>query len=57
MTDRFDALFARLKAENRPALVTYVMGGDPDLETSQAIVDALPEAGGSGRPTARRRSC
>ena len=45
MTDRFDALFARLKAENRPALVTYVMGGDPDLETSQAIVGGLPEAG------------
>ncbi len=45
MTNRFDTLFARLAAENRPALVTYVMGGDPDLATSEAILAALPGAG------------
>lgn len=45
MTTRIDARFAQCKAENRPALVTYVMGGDPDLATSQAILNALPAAG------------
>ena len=34
-----------LKAEGRPALVTYFMGGDPDFETSLAIMKALPSAG------------
>ncbi len=45
MTTRIDARFAQCKAENRPALVTYVMGGDPDLATGQAILNALPQAG------------
>lgn len=45
MTTRIDARFAQCRAENRPALVTYVMGGDPDLGTSQAILNALPQAG------------
>ncbi len=44
-TSRFDTLFARLSGENRPAFVTYFMGGDPDYETSLAIMKALPEAG------------
>src|SRR5690606_8696390 len=42
---RIDRLFAGLKAENRPALVTYFMGGDPDYETSLSIMKALPGAG------------
>lgn len=45
MTNRFDTLFARLKSEGRPALVTYFMGGDPDYETSLEIMAALPAAG------------
>ena len=45
MTARMDARFAALKAEGRPALVTYFMGGDPDFETSLGIMKALPEAG------------
>jgi len=40
-----DKKFADLKAEGRPALVTYFMGGDPDYETSLQIMKALPEAG------------
>ncbi|HEY9012728.1 MAG TPA: tryptophan synthase subunit alpha [Devosia sp.] len=36
---------AKLKAEGRPALVTYFMGGDPDYETSLSIMKALPKAG------------
>jgi tryptophan synthase alpha chain len=34
-----------LKAEGRPALVTYFMGGDPDYDTSLGIMKALPGAG------------
>ncbi|MGR9165902.1 tryptophan synthase subunit alpha [Rhizobium leguminosarum] len=45
MTARMDKRFAELKAEGRPALVTYFMGGDPDYDTSLGIMKALPEAG------------
>ena len=42
---RIEKRFAECKAAGRPALVTYVMGGDPDLATGQAILEALPQAG------------
>lgn len=42
---RIDRRFAALKKEGRPALATFVMAGDPDHETSLAIVRALPGAG------------
>ena len=46
MTDtRIDRRMAKLKAEGRPALVTYFMGGDPDYATSLSIMKALPKAG------------
>lgn len=45
MTKRMEKRFADLKAENRPALVTYFMAGDPDFDTSLAIMKALPAAG------------
>lgn len=46
MTDtRIDRRMAKLKAEGRPALVTYFMGGDPDYQTSVRIMKALPKAG------------
>ena len=45
MTTRIDARFQALRAARRAALVTFVMAGDPDLETSLAIVKALPAAG------------
>lgn len=45
MTARMDKRFADLRVENRPALITYFMGGDPDFETSLGIMKALPEAG------------
>ena len=45
MATRIDRRFEKLKAENRPALVTYVMGGDPDYATSLAIMKALPKSG------------
>lgn len=42
---RIDRRMAELKAAGRPALVTYFMGGDPDYDTSLAIMKALPRAG------------
>jgi tryptophan synthase alpha chain len=42
---RIEKRFAEAKSANRPAFVTYVMAGDPDLATSQAIMEALPQAG------------
>ncbi|MEI2386870.1 tryptophan synthase subunit alpha [Breoghania sp. JC706] len=42
---RIDRRFAACASEGRPALVTFVTAGDPDLETSQAILKALPSAG------------
>src|ERR687893_2175954 len=45
MTARLSAAFARCWAENRAALVTYVMAGDPDPEISLAILRSLPGAG------------
>jgi tryptophan synthase alpha chain len=45
MTARMDARFAKVKAEGRPVLVTYFMGGDPDFDTSLGIMKALPGAG------------
>ena len=45
MTTRIDTRFAKLGAEGRAALVTFVMAGDPDPATSLAIVKALPVAG------------
>jgi tryptophan synthase alpha chain len=45
VTTRIEARFAALKKENRAAFVTFVMCGDPDLDTSLAIIKALPKAG------------
>jgi tryptophan synthase alpha chain len=45
MTARLDSRFSSLAAERRAALVTYIMAGDPDAETSSALLAALPAAG------------
>ncbi|MHC5306329.1 tryptophan synthase subunit alpha [Bartonella sp. LJL80] len=45
MTTRIDAKFAALAKEGRPALVTYMMAGDPDYQTALNIMKALPQAG------------
>jgi tryptophan synthase alpha chain len=42
---RIDARFAALKEEKRPALITFITAGDPDLETSAAILAGLSKAG------------
>src|SRR6476469_2181834 len=45
MATRIDRRFAELKTEGRAALVTFLTAGDPDPETSLALVRALPAAG------------
>ncbi|MEX1083372.1 MAG: tryptophan synthase subunit alpha, partial [Xanthobacteraceae bacterium] len=42
---RIDQRFAALAREGRPALVTFLTAGDPDLATSLTILKALPAAG------------
>ncbi len=45
MTARIEARFAKCRSEGRAALVTYVMAGDPDPQTSLALLKRLPQAG------------
>lgn len=45
MTTRIERRFAALKKDGRAALVTFTMAGDPDPDTSLAILQALPKAG------------
>ncbi|NBC33894.1 MAG: tryptophan synthase subunit alpha [Alphaproteobacteria bacterium] len=42
---RIDARFAALRREGRGGLITYVTAGDPDADTSAALLQRLPEAG------------
>ncbi|MGB1077508.1 MAG: tryptophan synthase subunit alpha [Bdellovibrionales bacterium] len=42
---RIKETFDTLKSQNRKALITFIMGGDPDFETSVEILKSLPEAG------------
>ena len=42
---RIDAKFAELKAAGRKAFVSYIMAGDPDRDTSLAVMTGLPGAG------------
>jgi tryptophan synthase alpha chain len=45
MSTRIDRRFAELKEQGRAALVTFLTAGDPDPETSLAILRAIPAAG------------
>src|SRR5690242_367627 len=42
---RIERRFARLKAEGRAGLVTYLVCGDPDAETFAALLAGLPAMG------------
>ena len=42
---RIDAKFSALAAAGKKAFVSYVMAGDPDYDTSLALVKGLPAAG------------
>ncbi len=43
--DRIAAIFDRPRAAGRAALILYVMAGDPDLETSALVIEAVSAAG------------
>jgi tryptophan synthase alpha chain len=43
--NRLETAFAKCRAEGRAALVTYVMGGDPDVKGSAAMALACVEGG------------
>jgi tryptophan synthase alpha chain len=45
VASRIERTFAACRAEGRAALVTYVMGGDPDLAGSRAMALACAEGG------------
>jgi tryptophan synthase alpha chain len=45
MSNRISSTFARVRAENRAALVTFVTGGDPTPADTAAVLDALVEGG------------
>lgn len=42
---RIEKRLAQTKAEGRAALVTYIMGGDPNLTDGQKLFEALPSYG------------
>ncbi|OAN70650.1 tryptophan synthase subunit alpha [Jannaschia sp. EhC01] len=42
---RIDDTFARLQASDKKAFVSYIMAGDPDYDTSLAVMRGLPAAG------------
>ncbi|SFJ01082.1 tryptophan synthase subunit alpha [Jannaschia pohangensis] len=42
---RIDDTFARLRAQNRKAFVTYIMAGDPDAAKTAEVMKGLPGAG------------
>jgi len=42
---RLSDVFARIRAEKRPGLVTYITAGDPDLPRTEGILRALDRAG------------
>jgi tryptophan synthase alpha chain len=42
---RIDDTFARLRADGKKAFVAYIMAGDPDVDTSLAVMKGLPAAG------------
>ena len=45
MSARIDARFKELAREGRAGLVTFITAGDPDYDTSLALLRALPKAG------------
>ncbi|MEM1287531.1 MAG: tryptophan synthase subunit alpha [Pseudomonadota bacterium] len=45
MTNRIEDRFASVRRQGRAALMTYIMGGDPDFDTSLGILKALVDNG------------
>ena len=45
MANPIDEVFAKAKKDERCVLIGYVVAGDPDVDTSRAVIDAIVEAG------------
>src|SRR5579872_3615976 len=45
MATALDEAFAKAKKDDRCVLIGYVVAGDPDMETSRAVIDASIDAG------------
>ncbi len=43
--DKIAAVIDRCRAENRAALIMYLVAGDPDLPTTALVIDAISRAG------------
>jgi len=42
---RIEETFAKLKSNNEKALITYIMAGDPDLDTTESLIEVIERAG------------
>ena len=42
---RIERRFTELKAQGRAGLITFITAGDPDYDTSLAVLKGLPQAG------------
>jgi tryptophan synthase alpha chain len=42
---KIDQKFKKLKKEGRAALIPFIVGGDPDIETTEALVRKMAESG------------
>ena len=45
MNNRITDTFAKLKLNGEKALITFITGGDPDIETTEKLILAMEEAG------------
>ena len=43
--NRIDKTFKKLKKEKKKAFIPYVTAGDPDMKTSESIIEALAKSG------------
>ena len=45
MTSRIKETFSKVNAQDQTALITYIVSGDPDLDTTLKIMDTMVEEG------------
>ncbi len=43
---RIRMTFEKLRAEKKKALISYIMAGDPDLDTTEALISTIEHSGG-----------
>ncbi len=43
---RIQTTFEKLRAQKKKALISYIMAGDPDLPTTEALISTIEQAGG-----------